>query len=69
MEAWDIERQVEVRCKTGRPLPLVHIRIVDAEKGVISKHGVPERVVFVDALPKSSVGKLDKKVLREQYAK
>jgi len=38
-----------------------------AAKGVISKYGVPERVVFVDALPKTSVGKLNKKVMREQY--
>jgi fatty-acyl-CoA synthase len=37
-------------------------------KGVISKYGVPDRVVFVDALPKTSVGKLDKKLLRQQYA-
>jgi fatty-acyl-CoA synthase len=29
---------------------------------------VPERIVFVEALPKTSVGKLDKKVLRERYA-
>ena len=40
-----------------------------AAKGVISKYGVPEQVVFVDALPKTSVGKLDKKVLRQTYAK
>ena len=40
-----------------------------AAKGLISKYGVPERVVFVDALPKTSVGKLDKKVLRQTYAK
>lgn len=37
-------------------------------KGVLSKYGVPERVVFVDAIPKTSVGKLDKKLLRQQYA-
>jgi len=29
MEAWDIDRQAEIRCKTGRPVPLVEIRIVD----------------------------------------
>ena len=29
MEHWDIERQAEVRCKTGRPIPLVQLRIVD----------------------------------------
>ena len=38
-----------------------------AAKGVISRYGVPERIVFVEALPKTSVGKLDKKVLREKY--
>jgi fatty-acyl-CoA synthase len=32
------------------------------------RYGVPERIVFVEALPKTSVGKLDKKVLRERYA-
>jgi fatty-acyl-CoA synthase len=38
-----------------------------AAKGIISKYGVPDRVVFVDVLPKTSVGKLDKKVMRTQY--
>jgi fatty-acyl-CoA synthase len=38
-----------------------------AARGVISKYGVPERIVFVDVLPKTSVGKLDKKLLRQQY--
>jgi len=35
-----------------------------AEKGVISKYAVPDRVYFVEAIPKTSVGKLDKKVIR-----
>ena len=39
-----------------------------ADKGLISKYGVPERVLFVEALDKTSVGKLDKKVLRVKYA-
>ncbi len=39
-----------------------------AEKGIISKWGIPDRVLFVEAIPKTSVGKLDKKVMREQYA-
>ena len=38
-----------------------------ATLGVISRYGVPDRIVFVDELPKTSVGKLDKKVLREKY--
>ncbi|NOY46261.1 MAG: fatty acid--CoA ligase [Deltaproteobacteria bacterium] len=40
-----------------------------AEKGVISRYAVPERVVFVDAIAKTSVGKIDKKTLRAQYGK
>jgi fatty-acyl-CoA synthase len=37
-----------------------------ADRGVISKWAVPD-VRFVDSLEKTSVGKLDKKVLRQQY--
>ena len=36
-------------------------------KGIISKYGVPQKVLFVEALAKTSVGKIDKKVLREKY--
>jgi fatty-acyl-CoA synthase len=39
-----------------------------AAKGIIPHYGVPERILFVEALPKTSVGKLDKKALREKYA-
>jgi fatty-acyl-CoA synthase len=35
-----------------------------AGRGTISKYAVPDRVHFVDAIPKTSVGKLDKKVIR-----
>jgi fatty-acyl-CoA synthase len=35
--------------------------------GAISKWAVPERVLFVDAIEKTSVGKLDKKRLREKH--
>jgi len=35
-----------------------------AQRGAISKYAVPDRVHFVDAIPKTSVGKLDKKVIR-----
>ncbi len=37
-----------------------------ADKGVISRYGVPDRVVFVDELPRTSVGKLDKKKMRAE---
>ena len=38
-----------------------------AEAGKLPKYAVPERFEFVDAIPKTSVGKLDKKVLRRAY--
>jgi fatty-acyl-CoA synthase len=38
------------------------------ERGVISKFAVPGRVAFVEAIPRTSVGKLDKKVLRKAFA-
>jgi fatty-acyl-CoA synthase len=39
-----------------------------ADKGVISKWAIPNRVLFVDTIDKTSVGKFDKKALREKYA-
>jgi fatty-acyl-CoA synthase len=37
------------------------------ERGIISKIAIPENVSFVDELPLTSVGKIDKKVLRARY--
>ncbi|HXE40941.1 MAG TPA: fatty acid--CoA ligase, partial [Azonexus sp.] len=36
------------------------------EQGRISRYGVPERVEFVEALARTSVGKLNKRVMREE---
>ena len=33
----------------------------------MAKWWIPERWTFIDAVPKTSVGKFDKKVLRAQY--
>ena len=41
-------------------------RQVDA--GRLPKYGLPDRYEVVDAIPKTSVGKLDKKVMRKAYA-
>ncbi|WP_454753673.1 fatty acid--CoA ligase [Cupriavidus necator] len=38
-----------------------------AEAGTISKYAIPERILLVDQIDKTSVGKLDKKRLRERY--
>jgi fatty-acyl-CoA synthase len=40
-----------------------------ADAGVISKYGIPDKIIFVESLPKTSVGKFDKKQLREEYEK
>ncbi len=39
-----------------------------AAKGTVSKYAVPDRIHFVEAIPKTSVGKLDKKVIRARLA-
>lgn len=38
-----------------------------ADAGTISKYAIPERILLVDQIDKTSVGKLDKKRLRERY--
>ncbi|SDR60978.1 fatty acid--CoA ligase [Paraburkholderia tuberum] len=38
-----------------------------SDKGVISRYAVPQIVKFVDSLEKTSVGKINKKRLREQF--
>lgn len=39
------------------------------ESGAVSKWAIPERVEFVDAIAKTSVGKIDKKLLRQHVVK
>ncbi len=51
------------RCADGGSDPRPRRR-VRATRGAVSKYAVPDRVYFVDAIPKTSVGKLDKKVIR-----
>jgi fatty-acyl-CoA synthase len=38
-----------------------------ADKGVISRYGIPEKILFIDSIPKTSVGKINKKELRKRY--
>ena len=42
--------------------------LVDFLTGRVSRWWLPERWAFIDEVPKTSVGKFDKKVLRAQYA-
>jgi fatty-acyl-CoA synthase len=38
-----------------------------AQKGLVSRYAVPDTIKLVDAIPRTSVGKVDKKVLRQAY--
>jgi fatty-acyl-CoA synthase len=38
-----------------------------ADQGIISKYGIPEKILFINSIPKTSVGKINKKELRERY--
>jgi fatty-acyl-CoA synthase len=40
-----------------------------ADEGKLPRYGVPDRYEFVEQIPKTSVGKLDKKELRKNYIK
>jgi len=40
-----------------------------AEEGKLPKYGVPDRYMLVDEIPKTSVGKINKKRIREEYKK
>ena len=68
-EKWGERPVALVVVKTGKnPAPTeqgIRRHIEDfAGRGAISKYAVPDRVYFVDAIPKTSVGKLDKKLIR-----
>ena len=41
--------------------------ILDFLAGKITKWWLPDDIVFIDAVPKTSVGKFNKRVLREQF--
>ena len=43
-----------------------HLKVF-ADGGVISKYGIPEKILFIESLPKTSVGKINKKELRQKY--
>lgn len=64
-----------------RPLAIIQTNTKISEKelsdflmtkvpeGKLSKFWIPDRYIFVDEIPLTSAGKLNKKVLREQYSK
>ncbi len=42
--------------------------ILDFLQGKVAKWWLPDKVVFIDEVPKTSVGKFNKKLLREKYS-
>ena len=46
---WPPERQAEIRCKTGRPIPLVQIRLVDPDMNAVPDDGVSQGEIVVRA--------------------
>jgi len=70
-ERWGERPVALVVAKAGQVVTAEEIRahIGDfAAKGVVSRYAIPERVHFVPAIPKTSVGKLDKKLIRAKLA-
>ena len=68
-ERWG-ERPMIVVVKSDDNLDVETIQAAvkaEVEQGRLSKWAIPERVEFVEALPKTSVGKMDKKVMRATY--
>jgi fatty-acyl-CoA synthase len=46
---------------------LTAAEIMEYLKPRVAKWWLPDEVIFIDAVPKTSVGKFDKKVLRERF--
>jgi fatty-acyl-CoA synthase len=42
--------------------------LLDFLRPQVARWALPDAVVFVDAIPRTSVGKFDKKVLRQMFA-
>jgi len=71
-EKWGERPLALVVLRDGAPDDADAIRayaLEQAGRGIISKYAVPDRIVFVAELAKTSVGKLDKKRLRDEYGR
>ena len=54
-------------CRAEAPTPSAE-ELLEFLEGRVARWWLPERWTFVDEVPKTIVGKFDKKVLRAQYA-
>jgi fatty-acyl-CoA synthase len=65
-EKWGERPLATVVLKEGEKVEVEELRAYLADK--VASWQVPERWAFIDEVPKTSVGKFDKKVLRARYA-
>jgi fatty-acyl-CoA synthase len=63
---WDERPLACVVCAEGSAVSAADLQAFLADK--LAKWQLPERWVFIDEVPKTSVGKFDKKVLRARHA-
>ncbi len=67
-DKWGERPLATVVLKEGSTADFAALRAFLAEEGKIAKWQLPERWTIIEAVPKTSVGKFDKKVLRRRYA-
>ncbi|KAB1986549.1 MULTISPECIES: long-chain fatty acid--CoA ligase [Streptomyces] len=67
-EKWGERPLATVVLKEGSTADFESLRAFLADEGKIAKWQLPERWSIVEAVPKTSVGKFDKKVIRKKYA-
>ncbi|MFG3347864.1 long-chain fatty acid--CoA ligase [Streptomyces sp. NPDC048018] len=67
-EKWGERPLATVVLKEGATADYEELRAFLAAEGGIARWQLPERWAIVPAVPKTSVGKFDKKVIRKQYA-
>ncbi|MFI5677025.1 long-chain fatty acid--CoA ligase [Streptomyces cellulosae] len=67
-DKWGERPLATVVLKEGATADFESLRAFLAAEGHVAKWQLPERWTIVEAVPKTSVGKFDKKVLRRQYA-
>lgn len=66
-EKWDERPLACVVLKAGEKDKCTEKDILDFLASKVAKWWLPDKVMFIDEIPKTSVGKFDKKVLRRQY--
>jgi fatty-acyl-CoA synthase len=66
-----IERPIAIVApKPGRSIQkedIINFLKEAAERGIIQKWWIPDEIIFVDEVPKTAMGKFDKKLLRDKY--